>query len=316
MSNRDRPAAPRGFNGMMTAAGRHPGRRWSRPMPTLEQLRLIMPDLPAARAAGFLPFLEAAMAEFAIGTPARAAAFLAQIAHESGQLRFMEEIWGPTAAQGRYEPVSTLAANLGNTAPGDGRRFKGRGPIQLTGRANYQRFGELLKVDLVGDPDQAAKPPLAFRTAALFWMKNGLNQLADQANGDAFKLITRRINGGLNGLADRQRFYTAACRVLGVATPSPGSMRSVPLEPPAAGLERGAEAVRLSARRPPSPRRTVGTATTKRPAARKAAAGGPGPRRPVRSTAKPASRGKRKAVKTPARKKTARKATRKAAKRR
>jgi predicted chitinase len=89
------------------------------------------------------------MTEFAIDAPPRAAAFLAQLAHESGQLRFMEEIWGPTGQQLRYEPASSLATSLGNTQAGDGKRFKGRGPIQITGRANYQRFGTLLGADLV-----------------------------------------------------------------------------------------------------------------------------------------------------------------------
>ena len=111
-----------------------------------EQLRAIMPGLPAAKGQAFLPFLQAALAEFAIETPARSAAFLAQVAHESGQFRFMEEIWGPTPAQQRYEPPSSLATTLGNTEPGDGKRFKGRGPIQITGRANYRRFGDLLEM--------------------------------------------------------------------------------------------------------------------------------------------------------------------------
>ncbi len=110
-------------------------------MLTSDELRSIMPGLPAAKSAAFLPPLDAAMTEFAIDAPARAAAFLAQLAHESGQLRFMEEIWGPTAQQLRYEPASSLATSLGNTQAGDGKRFKGRGPIQITGRANYQRFG-------------------------------------------------------------------------------------------------------------------------------------------------------------------------------
>ena len=121
-------------------------------MLTAEQLQSIMPRLSDKRNSELLPFLTAAMAEFAIDTPARAAAFLAQLAHESGQFRFMEEIWGPTDAQRRYEPVTKLSQALGNTDAGDGKRFKGRGPIQLTGRANYQRFGDLLSVDLLADP--------------------------------------------------------------------------------------------------------------------------------------------------------------------
>src|SRR6185503_2855142 len=183
-------------------------------MLTSEQLQSIMPRLSAARNSELLPFLRSAMAEFAIEAPARAAAFLAQLAHESGQFRYMEEIWGPTDAQRRYEPVTTLSQRLGNVERGDGRRFKGRGPIQLTGRANYQRFGAVLGLDLVAEPERAATPPVAFRIAGLFWQRNGLNELADQATADAFKQITRRINGGVNGLAERERFYAQARRVL------------------------------------------------------------------------------------------------------
>jgi putative chitinase len=186
-------------------------------MLTPEQLRSIMPGLAAAKSAECFPFLAAAMTEFAIDPPARAAAFLAQLAHESGQLRFMEEIWGPTPAQRRYEPPSTLADQLGNTDAGDGLRFKGRGPIQITGRANYRRFGDLLGIDLVAAPPRAARPELAFRIAGLFWSKKGLNELADQATADAFREITRRINGGFNGLPDRQQFYATARTVLGLS---------------------------------------------------------------------------------------------------
>ncbi|HEX7176840.1 MAG TPA: glycoside hydrolase family 19 protein [Pyrinomonadaceae bacterium] len=182
---------------------------------TQDQLRRIMPGANSARLALFLPHLQAAMDEFQINTPLRAAAFLAQLAHESGQLRFMEEIWGPTSAQRRYEPVTSLSRTLGNTVTGDGFRFKGRGPIQLTGRANYQRFGGLLGLDLVGNPSLAATPEVAFRIAALFWQNRGLNAFADTGN---FREITRRINGGFNGLADRVNFYNRAKAILGVGS--------------------------------------------------------------------------------------------------
>jgi predicted chitinase len=222
-------------------------------MLTSSALQAIMPALPAAKREALLPFLNAALAEFAIDSAPRHAAFIAQLAHESGQFRFMEELWGPTPAQVRYEPRSSLAASLGNTQPGDGKRFKGRGPIQITGRANYRRYGGLLGVDLESDPQRAARPELAFRIAALFWSSNGLNELADEATSDAFKKITRRINGGFNGLADRQQFYAAACATLGVSPgatarargrgPSPASTRRRPR------LERGAEAIARRGRR-------------------------------------------------------------------
>jgi putative chitinase len=219
-------------------------------MVTPEQLHSIMPGLAAAKSTECFPFLAAAMTEFAIDAPARAAAFLAQLAHESGQLRFMEEIWGPTPAQSRYEPPGTLATQLGNTDAGDGLKFKGRGPIQITGRANYRRFGDLLGVDLVAAPARAAGPDLAFRIAGLFWSKKGLNELADQATADAFREITRRINGGFNGLPDRQQFYATARTVLGVseapATRGAEGSRAVPAsaEP---RFDRGYEAIRTAA---------------------------------------------------------------------
>jgi putative chitinase len=218
-----------------------------------QQLRAIMPDVPAARRARFLPFLQAAMTEFAIDRPAREAAFVAQLAHESGQFQFMEEIWGPTDQQRRYEPPGELATRLGNIEPGDGKRYKGRGPIQITGRANYERFGGLLNVDLVSEPERAAVPDVAFRIAGLFWMKKGLNELADRATSDAYREITRRINGGFNGLKDRERFYEAGRLVLGVTDapvtrgPSRGGARSGPGEEPE--FDRGHEAIRALAPR-------------------------------------------------------------------
>jgi len=224
-------------------------------MLTTEQLQSIMPRLPPARSNELLPFLAAAMTEFAIEAPARAAAFLAQLAHESGQFHFMEEIWGPTVAQRRYEPVTTLSQNLGNTEAGDGRRFKGRGPIQLTGRANYKRFGDLLAVDLIADPPRAATPDVAFRVAGLYWSKKGLNELADLATDDAFTEITRRINGGTNGLADRQAFYAAARTVLGVpgvpgATRGRAAPRAMPPTADEPVFARGWEAIRADGGEP------------------------------------------------------------------
>jgi predicted chitinase len=241
-------------------------------MITTEQLQKIMPQLPAAKRATLFPFLSAAIGEFAIERPPRAAAFLAQLAHESGQFRFMEEIWGPTAAQRRYEPPGKLATDLGNTKTGDGKRFKGRGPIQITGRANYRRFGDLLGVDLIADPQRAALPELAFRVAGLYWSKKGLNELADQVTRQAFREITRRINGGFNGLADRERFYETAKTVLGVTGPAvspeaaPGQGKI-----PEPTFERGYESVRAdeARRRRTRKRKSVKRKSVKRKGVKK-----------------------------------------------
>jgi predicted chitinase len=146
------------------------------------------------------------MKEHDINTPKRQAAFLAQLAHESRELRYMEEIASGAAYEGRKD--------LGNTQPGDGKRYKGRGPIQLTGRANYRAAGKALGLDLEEHPEKAATPDLGCRVAGWFWTTRGLNALADR--GD-FKQITRRINGGYHGLANRQRYYQRALEVLKAA---------------------------------------------------------------------------------------------------
>jgi putative chitinase len=267
-------------------------------MLSAEQLQSIMPRITAARKAECLSCVQAAMAEFGIERPARAAAFLAQLAHESGQFRFMEEIWGPTDAQKRYEPPSALADKLGNTQPGDGRRFKGRGPIQITGRANYSRFGGLLGVDLVAEPARAAEAALAFRIAGLFWSKKGLNELADLVTDEAFTEITRRINGGFNGLADRRAFYETARTVLGVVPPpvtrsgSRGAPARVTRTSEEPEFDRGAEAIRRTARRP-ARRKRASTTRTKSSSPSKSA-------KPPR--ARSAKRSTNRRVKTPARK--------------
>lgn len=172
-------------------------------MLTDDELKQIMPNCSAARRADYLPFIQQSMQEFGITSYLRETAFLAQLAHESGELRFMEEIASGAAYEGRKD--------LGNTQPGDGKRYKGRGPIQLTGRANYTRYGQLLGLDLVNNPAIAATKEVGFRIAGQFWKLNGLNELADQQQ---FKAITKRINGGFNGLADRIKFYERARKVM------------------------------------------------------------------------------------------------------
>lgn len=162
------------------------------------------------RARRFGPHLVAAMLEFEIDTPAQQAAFLAQIGHESGNLRWTVELWGPTEAQVRYEG----RADLGNLRPGDGYRYRGRGLIQTTGRANYARTGQALGLDLETFPDLLAEPGLAARSAACFWRSHNLGPIAE--SGD-FARLTRKINGGLNGYPARLQLWAFAKTALEVA---------------------------------------------------------------------------------------------------
>ncbi len=176
-------------------------------MITLEQLRQIMPYADAPCAALYLVPLNEAMDEYEINTARRQCAFLAQVAHESGSLRYVRE----RASGVAYE----FRKDLGNTMAGDGKRYKGRGLIQITGRNNYRSCS----IALYGTPDVLlGKPEMleavipACRSAGWFWQSNKLNALADEND---FDLITRRINGGTNGAADRWIYYTRALEVLG-----------------------------------------------------------------------------------------------------
>jgi predicted chitinase len=163
----------------------------------------LTPRLTSSRRASILPPLQAALEDFGVTNYAREACFMGQVLHECGGFRWPEELASGAAYEGRRD--------LGNTQPGDGRRFKGRGWIQITGRANYRKYGRLLGVDLEADPERAATPALAARIACAYWKTHGLNELADAGS---YRTITRRINGGLNGYADRLVQLRLAQRVL------------------------------------------------------------------------------------------------------
>lgn len=167
-------------------------------------LRLIMP-YAKKKIPTFLPLIDACFREFDISTPLRQAAFLAQIAHESGQLTYLEELASGAAYEGRKD--------LGNTHPGDGIKFKGRGLIQLTGRANYEACSKALGEDFIDDPELLALPVNAVRSAGWFWKTHGLNELADIPD---FLKLTKRVNGGVNGYAQRLAYYVLAKQILGV----------------------------------------------------------------------------------------------------
>lgn len=174
---------------------------------TLAQLKQIMP-YAGKRAALFLAPLNAAMAEFGIDTPARQAAFLAQLAHESGSLVYVKEIASGRAYEGR--------ADLGNVNPGDGFKFKGRALIQITGRSNYRACSMALFQDerLLDHPELLENVIQACRASAWFWQAHKLNTLADVADAPSFRAITRTINGGFNGLTERIAYYNRAKEVL------------------------------------------------------------------------------------------------------
>jgi putative chitinase len=171
---------------------------------TAAQLKAIMPNCKHPE---YLNNINDALIEGSINTCLRQAAFLAQLAHESGQLVYMEELASGAAYEGRTD--------LGNTQPGDGKRFKGRGPIQLTGRANYRAAGQALGIDLEAHPEQVATASVGFRTSVWFWTTRKLNALADQGTLESFRQITKKINGGTNGQADREQFWAKAKNALG-----------------------------------------------------------------------------------------------------
>lgn len=183
------------------------------PSLTLDQLRAIMP-YAGKRAETYLDPLNRAMAEYKIDTADRQAAFLAQVAHESGSLRYVREL-----ASGEAYDTGRLAERLGNTpeADGDGQKFKGHGLIQITGRFNHARVRDRLRKrfpetpDFVENPEALSIPQWAALSAADYWDEHNLNARADRGE---FVRITRIINGGTNGLADRLAYYDRAKRVL------------------------------------------------------------------------------------------------------
>lgn len=183
--------------------------------PTLDSLRLGLsksPDVDKEKLMAFLPHgleenidkyrphLRKLMPKYGIDSPLRVVHFLAQVAHESGSFRYTEELASGEAYEGR--------SDLGNTKKGDGKRFKGRGLIQLTGRANYQTYSDDTGIDYITKRSQlASNAKVSVDVACWFWKKNNLNELADI---DDVRAVTKRINGGLNGIDDRVAFLTRA----------------------------------------------------------------------------------------------------------
>jgi putative chitinase len=173
-----------------------------------------------SRASALAPHMLSAMGYAEVTTPLRVAHWLGQCGHETGRGRYFVEFWGPTPDQVRYEPPTALSKKLGNVVAGDGARYMGRGLIQVTGRANYRALAErLCKVLGPQVPDFEEVPRMlqsvdwACMSAADYWKSRSLNRFAD---ADDIYTLTKRINGGTNGLADRQAITARAKTVLGV----------------------------------------------------------------------------------------------------
>ena len=199
---------------------------------TLEQLAAFFEDTDEDILATFVDPINAVAEEFEINTPQRISMFLAQIGHESGGLTKLRENLNykaerlaqifpkyfrnvdPDEYAHNPEKIANrvYASRMGNgdEASGDGYRFRGRGAIQLTGRSNYTSCGEDIGVDLISNPDYLETPEGAIRSAAWFWDQRGLNDFAD--NNDIVT-VTKRINGGTIGLADRKELYEEALTV-------------------------------------------------------------------------------------------------------
>lgn len=173
------------------------------PLISREQLRKIAKYATDSNIDLYLSPINNTLTKYQINTPLRMCHFLAQILHESGSFRYKEEIASGEAYEGRID--------LGNTQAGDGRRFKGRGLIQITGRANYQQYADYRQESINFILEQATHHNISADIAGWYWMTRGLNTLAD---ADDLLRITKRINGGYNGLKDRAAHLERAKAIL------------------------------------------------------------------------------------------------------
>lgn len=171
------------------------------------QLKVIMTGIKNSDIETFFEPLKKVLEKYEINTPLRIAHFLAQVGHESGSFRYKQEIASGAAYEGRRD--------LGNTQRGDGKKFKGHGLIQITGRANHTAYAKFVgDLDLIEHPERIGiEPEHSAGAAGWFWMTKNLNAYADN---DDILTITKRINGGTNGLQDRKDYLARAKRALGI----------------------------------------------------------------------------------------------------
>lgn len=182
---------------------------------TPEQLHEMIPQATDKIINKYHVHLNSAMEEFHINTPIRIAAFIAQVAHESGNLVYTSELADGSAYEyrkdlGNLRPEALAVAHANHSTTG--KFFKGHGLIQITGYDNHLACMEALGVDCVTNPRILCEPELACRSAAWFWKKHGLNELADIGQ---FGRITSIINGGTNGAVERIKNFSRCKKVLG-----------------------------------------------------------------------------------------------------
>ena len=191
-------------------------------MITKEMIKAIAPASKNAVVDPLIQYLNKYMDKYEVNTYLRICHFLAQAAHESDSFKTLEEYASGAAYEGRKD--------LGNVKAGDGKRYKGRGIFQLTGRANYRVMGDKLGVKLEENPDLAKSPEISVLTALEYWKSRGLNKFAD---ADDIRSITKRINGGYNGFEDRKVYLAKAKSVVPktISEPEP-VVAPVPVSPP------------------------------------------------------------------------------------
>ncbi|MCY1003712.1 hypothetical protein OWM54_41870 [Myxococcus sp. MISCRS1] len=169
---------------------------------TLDELRALTPRLKEPQRVAYLPHLNEALERWDITSYARVTQFLAQVLFESDQFTRLVEAGDVSAYEGRDA--------LGNSQAGDAERYKGRGAIQLTGRYNYTQAAKALGEPLDTRPELVATPEYAFATAGWFWRRGSSTDLNVPADAGDLDLITRRINGGTNGLEHRRSYLAKA----------------------------------------------------------------------------------------------------------
>jgi len=201
-----------------------------------ETMREVAPKFTGARAASQAKIiaeagavLAATLERYDVTSRLRIAHFLGQTCHESAGYRTTQEFASGKAYEGRKD--------LGNTQKGDGPRYKGRGLLQLTGRANYADYGKVLGVDLVNNPALAAQPALSLKIACEYWKRRNINADCDR---DDVQAVTRKVNGGLNGLSDRialtEKAKTAVARLQAIALSGATSGGAAPADAAASGV--------------------------------------------------------------------------------